>query len=125
MFAEFMENYGISLIGAILTAVLGFLGIVLKNMAQRYINTREKRKIARNVVLFVEQVYKDAGGEEKLNQALSAASEMLAEQGITFNELEMRVLIESALAELNKVFDEEPNGSGEGETGGDMPEDAR
>lgn len=104
MFEEFMSAYGIPLIGAILTAVIGFLGIVAKNMAQRYLNTKEKRKVAKNVVLFVEQVYKSASGEEKLNQALTAAAEMLAERGIAFNELEMRVLIESALAQFNKVF---------------------
>ena len=105
MFAEFMETYGLSLIGAILTAVFGFLGIALKRMAQKYLDTREKRRVARSVVEFVEQVYKGAGGEEKLAQALAAAEQMLEEQGIAFNALEMRVLIESALAQLNEVFE--------------------
>lgn len=105
MFAEFMSTYGISLIGSIITAVIGFLGILIKRMIEKYLNTKEKRKIAKDVVMFVEQVYKGCHGEEKLNYALEAAKEMLIEAGIGFNELEMRVLIESFLAQMNDVFD--------------------
>lgn len=104
MFAEFMEQYGLSLIGAILTAILGFLGIVAKNMAQKWLDTKEKKQIAEQVVLFVEQVYKALGGQEKLKIALDAAREMLAERGIVYSELEMRVMIESVLARYNGVF---------------------
>ena len=106
MFAEFMENYGLSLVDAIATALVGFICIYFKRMIQRKLDTAEKRRIAKNVVLFVEQVYKGVGGEEKLNRAMEAAQEMLAESGITFNELEMRVLIESFLAQMNDVFGE-------------------
>ena len=104
MFAEFMEQYGLSLIGAILTAILGFLGIVAKNMAQKWLDTKEKKQIAEQVVLFVEQVYKALGGAEKLKIALDSAREMLAERGIVYSELEMRVMIESVLAQYNGVF---------------------
>ena len=62
MFAEFMEQYGLSLIGAILTAILGFIGIAVKRMAQKWLDTKEKKQIAEQVVLFVEQVYKALGG---------------------------------------------------------------
>ena len=108
MFAEFMQQYGLSLIGAIATALVGFLGIYFKRMIQRKLDTAEKRRVAKNVVMFVEQVYKGqkVHGEEKLNRALEAAQEMLAESGIVFNELEMRVLIESFLAQMNDVFGE-------------------
>ena len=106
MFAEFMENYGLSLVGAIATALVGFIGIYFKRMIQQKLDTAEKRRVAKNVVMFVEQVYKGVGGEEKLNRAMEAAQEMLAESGITFNELEMRVLIESFLAQMNDVFGE-------------------
>lgn len=104
MFAEFMSTYGISLIGSIITAIIGFLGILVKRMIEKYLNTKEKRKVARDVVMFVEQVYKGCHGEEKLNYALEAAKEMLIESGIAFNELEMRVMIESVLAEMNHAF---------------------
>lgn len=104
MFAEFMEQYGLSLIGAILTAVIGFIGIAVKRMAQRWLDTKEKRLVAEQVVRFAEQVYKTLGGQEKLKIALEAAADMLAERGISYNEMEMRVMIESVLAKLNGVF---------------------
>ena len=43
-------------------------------------------------------------GEDKLDKALEAASEMLAQKGISFTELELRVLIEAAVASFNDAF---------------------
>ena len=50
-------------------------------------------------------LYKNLHGEEKLKEALAAASEMLAEKGITITDLELRVLVEAAVAEFNKAFE--------------------
>ena len=104
MFAEFINQYGLEIMYAIVTAIAGWLGIVIKNLATKYINDKTKQSVAKNAVKFVEQVYKDLHGEEKFNEALSAASEMLAEKGITVSNLEMRVLIEAAVAEFNDAF---------------------
>lgn len=104
MFAEFINQYGMEILSAIITAIAGYVGIVAKNLCTKYINDKTKKSVAKTVVGFVEQVYKDLHGEEKLSAALSAASELLLEKGITFNELEMRVLIESAVAEFNNAF---------------------
>lgn len=105
MFAEFINEYGLQLIYSIIVAIAGYIGIVVKNLVTKYLNDKTKLTVARTAVQYVEQVYKDLHGEEKLNQALVAASEMLAEKGITVTELEMRVLIEAAVAEFNKAFD--------------------
>lgn len=105
MFAEFINEYGLQLIYSIIVAIAGYIGIVVKNLMTKYLNDKTKLTVARTAVQYVEQVYKDLHGEEKLNQALVAASEMLAEKGITVTELEMRVLIEAAVAEFNKAFD--------------------
>lgn len=104
MFAEFINQYGLQILYAIVTAVAGYIGIVVKNLCTNYINDKTKRSVAKSAVQFVEQVYKEMHGEEKLNAALSASSEMLAEKGITVSELEMRVLIEAAVAEFNEAF---------------------
>lgn len=104
MFAEFINQYGMEILYAIVTAVAGYVGIVVKNLCQRYINDKTKRAVAKSAVQFVEQVYKNIHGEEKLNTALTAASEMLAEKGITVSDLEMRVLIEAAVSEFNDAF---------------------
>jgi hypothetical protein len=104
MFAEFINQYGVEIMYAIITAVAGYIGIVVKNLCTKYINDKTKATVAKTAVQFVEQVYKDLHGEEKLNAALEAASEMLTEKGITVSQLEMRVLIEAAVAEFNNAF---------------------
>jgi hypothetical protein len=112
MFAEFINEYGVQLLYAIITAIAGYIGIVIKNLVTKYLNDKTKLAVAKTAVQYVEQVYKDLHGEDKLMQALLAASEMLAEKGITITELEMRVLIEAAVAEFNKAF-EQPAVEGE------------
>lgn len=104
MFAEFVNEYGLQIIYMIVTAIAGWLGIVIKNLATKYLNDKTKQSVARSAVKFVEQVYKDLHGEEKFNAALTAASEMLMEKGIHVSDLEMRVLIEAAVAEFNAAF---------------------
>lgn len=100
-----INAYGTKILGAILTALAGIIGMALKHLATQYINTETKRSVARTVVQGVEQIYKDLHGQEKLDKAMAAASAMLKEYGITVTELELRMLLESALAELNRVFD--------------------
>ena len=105
MFAEFVNEYGLQILYLIVTGIAGYIGIVVKNVWTKYINDKTKEAVAKTSVQFVEQVYKDLHGEEKLNAALSAASEMLAEKGIHVTDLELRVLIEAAVAEFNKAFE--------------------
>lgn len=104
MFAEFINIYGME----ILLAVLGFigmvLGFVLKNLAKKFLNDKTKQAIAKACVQFVEQVYKDIHGEDKLYAALERAAELLAEKGIKFSAVEMETLIEAAVAEFNEAF---------------------
>lgn len=101
----FISEYGTQILYMILAGIFGYLGVQAKALADKYINTKVKKDVARTVVQAVEQLYKDLHGEEKLNTALEAASDMLAEKGIAFSELEMRMLIEAALAEFNKAFE--------------------
>jgi LL-H family phage holin len=105
MFAEFINEYGMQLMYAIITAIAGYIGIVLKNLAKKYFNDKTKKEVAKNAVQFVEQVYHNLHGDEKLNEALKAASAMLAEKSITITDLELRVLVEAAVAEFNKAFE--------------------
>ena len=105
MIVEFINAYGAELLHTAVLAIAGWLGAVTKKLCTKLVNTKVKKDLARTVVQFVEQVYKDLHGEEKLNVAMSSFSEMLAEEGITASELEMRMLLEAALAEFNSAFD--------------------
>ena len=102
----FISEYGTTILYAVLTALAGYIGIFAKKLYTEYVNDKTKQAVAKTVVQAVEQIYKDLHGEEKLNKALEAASEMLAEKGITITDLEMRMLIEAALAEFNKAFEQ-------------------
>lgn len=103
---NFLNEYG--LISAIVTGLASALGVLLKKLYDRtigaYFNDKAKREVVAQVVKYVEQVYKDLHGDEKLYEAIEAAEEMLNEKGIHISNLELRVLIESALAELNGAF---------------------
>ena len=104
MLAEFINMYGMELLYAVITAIAGYIGIAVKNVYTKYINDKTKQDVAKTAVRFVEQVYKDLHGDEKLTEAFTAAAEMLREKSIYVSELELRVLLEAAVAEFNEAF---------------------
>lgn len=118
MFAEFINEYGTTIMYAIMTAIGGYIGIVVKNLVTKYLNDKIKHDVAKTAVKFVEQVCQNLHGEDKLNEAMDAASAMLAEKGITITALELRVLIEAAVAEFNEAFNknDQPIDSGDEKT---------
>lgn len=101
LFLQFINEYGTTILRTVLTVLFGYLGIV----AKKYFDKWFAKKIAKEVVRFTEQVYKALHGPEKLNKAMEAMSQMLEEIGIHITELEMRVLLEAAVAEFNKAFE--------------------
>lgn len=111
MFAEIIRYYGMHIIGLLLVAVAGCLGLVFRNWLSKWVQAETDRldgetkvKIAKTVVAFVEQVWKDLHGQDKLWKALDKARELLAKKGIAFDAEEMEILIEAAVAEFNEVF---------------------
>lgn len=104
MFVEFIDSYGMQIMYAIITAIAGYVGIVLKNLVKKYFDDQTKKAVAKSAVQFVEQVYKNMNGDEKLSVALNSAADMLSDKGITITELELRVLVEAAVAEFNDAF---------------------
>lgn len=105
LFLQFINEYGTTILYTVLTALFGYLGIVAKKYFDKWFVTKIKKEIANEVVRFVYQVYKDSDGPEKLDKAMEAMSQMLEEMGIHITKLEMRVLLEAAVAEFNKAFE--------------------
>lgn len=103
---EFVNQYATTILYAVVTAIAGYIGIVLKNIYQKYVNDKTKKAVAKTVVNAVEQLYKDLHGQEKYDKAVEAMSEMLAEKGITISEIEIKMLIEAAVAEFNGAFND-------------------
>lgn len=111
MFEYFVYNYGMEIIGLLLLAIAGCMGIAMRNGLNLWVKAQNSRlddetkiTIARAVVAFVEQVWQDLHGKDKLQKALETARELLAKKGIDFDADEMMVLIEAAVAEFNEAF---------------------
>lgn len=104
MFAEFINQYGMTILYALITGIAGYIGIWIKSLYTKYINDKTKKDVVKTCVQAVEQLYKDLHGKEKYNEVMKSASEMLAVKGITITELEIKMLIEAAVGEFNDVF---------------------
>lgn len=105
MWEYFMYTYGNQIILAILTIVFVAAAIVAYSLARKYLDTDTKRKVAKIVVVAVEQIFDALHGEEKMGKALEFAATLLKKYGVKFDADEMRLLLEAALGEANRVFD--------------------
>lgn len=102
---NFINNYGTEILYAIFTAIAGYLGIMVKNLYQKHINDSTKKAVVKTCVQAVEQLYQDLHGEDKYNKVVESVTDMLNEKGITITDIEMKMLIEAAVGEFNKVFE--------------------
>ena len=103
---NWLDDYGIlaGIIGAAATALGALAKKLWDKTAGEHFKGKVKKEVAELVVKYVEQVFKNLHGAEKLEKALEAGSKMLEEKGIHITELELRVYIEAALANFNEAF---------------------
>lgn len=94
----------LQLAGTLLMVGAGILGYQVKKLYNKYIDNQTKKDIVKSTVEYVEQVYQDIHGEEKLDKALDRASELLKEAGITVSHNELETLIEAAVNGFNSGF---------------------
>lgn len=92
----------LQLAGTVLMVMAGIVGYQVKKLYNKYIDTQVKKDIVESTVQYVEQVFKDIHGQEKLDKALERASELLKEAGITVSHTELETLIESAVNGFNE-----------------------
>ena len=123
---QFINEYGMEILTTVVTAIAGWLAVVIKKLVTKYLNDKTKQDIAKIVVSGIEQCYKTLNGPAKLEKAIEAATEMLNEKGIKVTEVELRMLLEGALGEFNKVFEKETGTKSETDdwTSAVLPEDA-
>ena len=98
------------IIPALATALAGwfaYLGNKLKNAYEEKVNNETAQAVVKDVVQFVEQVYKDLHGAEKLQKAIEQVSAILQSKGINITETEINMLIESAVYGLNDGWSKE------------------
>lgn len=80
-----------------LTGLFTYIGTKLKSAYEKKVNTETAKVVVEDVVKFVEQVYTDIHGKEKLQKAIEQASTILQNKGISISETEINMLIESAV----------------------------
>lgn len=90
-------NAALPAVVTIVTAVAGYVAIVIKNKLTEKLNTETKRQVAEDTVKYIQQVYETLSGKEKLQKALETSVTWLNEKGITITEAEATILIESAI----------------------------
>lgn len=109
------------IIGAAIPSIVAAIFAVITWIASRvrvrldaFLNTQEKREIARIVVRSIEQTVQSLHGQEKLAQALLYFQSLAEERGITISETEAKLLIEAEVNTMNGegalLVETEPDG---------------
>lgn len=105
------------ILATFLTGVCTYVANRLKNVLEEKTNTQIAKTVVEDAVKFVEQVYTDLHGQEKLEKATEQITEVLRAKGIALTEAEIYMLIESAVYGLNEGwFKSEENKSISAET---------
>ena len=84
-------------IASVVAVLFGVLGTKIKQIYNEKAQNETVKVVVDNVVKWVQQVYYELEGPEKLQKALTGASTILGEKGITISETELDMLIESAV----------------------------
>ena len=87
----------IEILGPVITGVIGYLGVRIKNLYQEYIQDKLKKEIVDKTVKYVEQTCKDFSCEQKKNKALEKSLEWMKEKKLNVSDTEIEILIESAV----------------------------
>lgn len=96
-----LQPFVVDAIVAVVGIVASYVGITVKQLYSKYVDSKEKENVVQHTVNYVEQVFKDVHGEEKFNAAMDKIIELLNEKGIQFTESELQILIESAVNGFN------------------------
>ncbi len=102
---DIMSEVILSVLGVVLTYLAARLGKIFGAWYEEKFQNETLRSVAKTCVLAVEQMYRDAGGKEKLEKALLMGEAMLQEKRIKIEAEELRVLLEAALSEMKGAFE--------------------
>ncbi len=107
---EQLVKISIDLISVLVPILIAILANNMKNYAQNQKLVRmkqiieNKQLIAKDTVLFAQQVFKDCDGETRYHAAMEVLSSKLKRYGIRVSEEELDELIHTALKAVKKEF---------------------
>ncbi len=99
-----IANYTSQIVLTLFLFFAAWVGTQAKGLYDKYVTTEVKQSVCRTCVRFVEQVYHDLHGREKLHKAMERASEILKGYGIYITEKELEAMLEAAVNEFNNSF---------------------
>jgi len=130
---EIFSEYIQPILGPILTAILGYIGLRVKKyldskMADLKKSSAEKLKsdTITKVVQAVEQIYQNLHGEAKFQAARQNILKILSDNGVEISDTELGMGVEAAVRAINQEKGQEENpwpaaidlaGEGRGEEG--------
>jgi len=99
---EMIMSNLLPIFGSILTAVVSYIGIQIKNLINSEMKKREVNHIVEATVNYVEQITKntDMTAAEKFSEAKTKILEWLHEKKITISDTQLDILIECAVKRL-------------------------
>lgn len=99
---ELIGSNIITILGALITGVFSYIGIVLKNLYKKYIDNAIKRSVVESTVSYVEHIGASLTSSKKFQLAIEKSREWLSEKGLKVSDTELEILIESALMSLKQ-----------------------
>lgn len=94
-------NALVPLIITALTGILSYVGITIKNKIIEKADNETKKALVETTVKYVEQVFTDIHGKEKLDMAIQKAEELFSEKGINIGHTELEMMIEEIVNNIN------------------------
>lgn len=94
-FINFLINNGLQLLYLLLTTLVSYLTLKIKNLYNKYVNDEMKKSITEICVKACEQIYDGSDSEEKYNLAFNNIKAMLKSKNIKMDDLEIKMMIES------------------------------
>lgn len=116
MFETMMHDYAFRIILLIVCALATWIGLTTRKLYKTHVDNEEKEAVATAAALFVEQVFRELHGRDKLDAALDTARTLLEARGIRFSTEEMEILIQAAVGQFNDAFNSEKQNEGAGKT---------
>lgn len=104
---DFLGTYGSEIIITFFGIVGTFILKTIQGIYDKKVTDETKIRLAKITVEAIEQLYKEFNGEEKLEVAIEQLDALFNKKGIDIDEVEVRLLIESQVAELKNIFTKE------------------
>lgn len=88
----------------IFTSIFSILGTYVSKYFKEITRNEIIDRVVEDTVLYVEQVFKDIHGKEKLQKGIERSTELLNEKGIKITYKELETLLEAAVNDFQEEF---------------------